>query len=207
MLAINDTCSLPFADFNCPPGEFIINFSGITGNTFGVFALQNIQGALSMLNATCNGGRTFTAGAKLPFPIIYPDCPYGYTGVDIYYSGFYGVILVIAPVCNGFHMQIGYTTNFVNDAFSCPPGQRLVGVTGYSSLTFIHSLSFTCGDGYPSLPPITPSRALESGESYDLVEPNPDCYYKLGPEYCPKPFDGFRFDDVYMVSRVLLKAL
>jgi len=194
-------------NFNCPAGEFVVNIDGIVIGAYGPQLPGRTQGALGVMTVACSDKRNFTSLVIPLFDFFRPKCIFGYTGVDIYYTGYYGLFGSIGPVCNGARQLVSYITDVPTDAFSCPPGQRVTGVTGYHNRESINSLSVTCGEGYPPIPVRSRSRALGTHKSYNLVEPFPDCYFKLGPEYCPRPFDGFQFDDVYMVSHEAISSM
>jgi len=75
--------------------------------------------------------------------------------------------------------------------------ERLIAVQGLDS-------DFNPGAVY------TGQLVTSPGGSYNLVEPNPHCYYSMstasGTPYCPAPLPGLDFSDLYMVSEWLLQV-
>ena len=177
--------------FDCPDGEYLVNLGGQADDPKRGYVVHAI-------NVTCSGGKNITRGGPWGIPHSNPDCPGGFTGFAIWR---YIHVKVIKLVCNGSSDSSlgGAAYPYVDPVkFTCPPGMRFVGISGYSRL-YLNSVSFTCG---PTTPALTANTSVNV--SYDLVEPHPKCYSKLGPQYCPPPLPGLQFTDVYMVSGIIV---
>jgi len=172
--------------FNCDPGDYVVSLGAQS-------LVPGFINSITHIGVACAGGKRLGQTSY--------DCPQGFTGSNLRYYGFSGGIRQIMPVCNNGqpHDLVDWLDGdkSVDESFTCPTGQRIAGITGYTGKV-VYSISFTCGT--ISRPANTASPPNVTDKSYDLVEPYPDCYFKLGSEYCPKPYEGFHFADIYMVS-------
>jgi len=158
-----------FFDFQCPEGEYILNFNGEAASS------------IVAVSVGCSGGGFYTTGGVGWNQVSNADCQAGFSGVYVAYSS------VIPPrvpnfifdyphnirqllfSCSGSSTTpLGFSrfaTGYAptqQQLFSCPLGMRIVGISGSTNI-YLNSISFTCVPGPFKPPPLSiPPPTLQS---------------------------------------------
>lgn len=125
-----------YYEFNCPPGEYVVQFNGRFGAS--IYAIGPI---------VCSNGTTSPLYGVESGDLWQHVSPAGYTRISIAYDRYdITQITFDATATYGYFEPDGLT---IRRLIECPPGTRLAGVYGYYYAPFpsVFTLGFRCRSG------------------------------------------------------------